>query len=126
MLWYTNPHISVDRLIFVLSGDRGLLTVCRLAHPEATEVSSESPTCFFTSRVQYKLWIIGTNTASSLLSSVGRAVDSLSMGHRFEPCRGHQTSTVKALITKAFLLVLRAFAPSFAPHFFMSNLSRYL
>ena len=43
MLWYTNPHISVDRLIFVLSGDRGLLTVCRLAHPEATEVSSESP-----------------------------------------------------------------------------------
>ena len=52
LLWYTNPHISVDRLIFVLSGDRGLLTVCRLAHPEATEVSSESPTCFFTSRVQ--------------------------------------------------------------------------
>ena len=46
LLWYTNPHISVDRLIFVLSGDRGLLTVCRLAHPEATEVSSESPTCF--------------------------------------------------------------------------------
>ncbi len=76
LLWYTNPHISVDRLIFVLSGDRGLLTVCRLAHPEATEVSSESPTCFFTSRVQYKPWIIGTNTASSLLSSVGRAVDS--------------------------------------------------
>lgn len=59
-LYVFGPHISVDRLIFVLSGDRGLLTVCRLAHPEATEVSSESPTCFFTSRVQYKPWIIGT------------------------------------------------------------------
>lgn len=76
LLWYTNPYISIDRLIFVLLGDSSLLTVCRLAHPEATEVNSELPTCFFTSRVQYKLWIIGTNTASSLLSSAGRAADS--------------------------------------------------
>ena len=28
------------------------------------------------------------------------------MGHRFEPCRGHQTSTVKALITGSLSTVV--------------------
>jgi hypothetical protein len=32
------------------------------------------------------------------------------MGHRFEPCRGHRNREEKALIYKAFLLVLIIFA----------------
>lgn len=125
MLWYTNPHISVDRLIFVLSGDRGLLTVCRLAHPEATEVSSESPTCFLRRG-------FNTNCGSSVPiqhpASLAQLVEQWTLNPWVTGSSpvGASNFNSKSLDNQGFFACLKSICPIVCPTFFMSNLSRYL
>ncbi|KAA8968785.1 hypothetical protein F3148_01155 [Streptococcus agalactiae] len=75
MLWHTNPHLSVDRLFLCISGNEVISS--------AQAVNTRKP--LKKVRVTHLLILCGINTKSgssvpiqlpSLLSSVGRAVDS--------------------------------------------------
>lgn len=53
MLWHTNLHLSVDRLIFCIFGKRSLVLVCKPLHADATSKDK---------RVTHLLNVCGFNT----------------------------------------------------------------